>query len=106
MEESSSEVNFPVPKRYSEMAPAQMVSSRLNLSCHPEQRHKVFLFCSSSHLHKASRFNKEPTTTVGASLAMDSAFVPLVVERTTSFHEDFVSQRSSFYVLLPQSSGR
>ena len=36
--------------RYSEIAPAQIVSSKLNLSCHPEHKHNILLSCISSHL--------------------------------------------------------
>src|SRR5574343_1276933 len=67
------------------MAPAQIVSSKLNLSCQPEHKHNTFLSCLLNQMDSASRFKNEPTTTISASFATSKDFVPLVVVNTTSW---------------------
>ena len=60
-------------------------NEELNLSCQPEQRHSVFLFCLINQFTMASKLTSAPITTVSASFATAIDLVPLVVVSTTSF---------------------
>ena len=65
------------------MAPAQIVSSRLNLSFHPEPKTKMSRSEPPANRTRRPRLFNDPITTVSLSFAMLMALVPLVVVSTT-----------------------
>ena len=86
MDESSCDSNFNESNIISAIAPAQSVSSKLNLSFQPLHNNNTFLFCLINQSLSTFMFKNDPTTIVLASfLATLMVFVPLVVVITMVF---------------------